>query len=188
MNKKKIFIALNLPEDVKNKLLRYISSEEFTHLPVFWTEKDNLHITLKFLGYANDNDVYETAELLKEIVKEEWPFDILLEKITPGPDKNEPKMIWAVGPENKSLERLYKKTSEILSGIRYENIDKKFKFKPHITLGRVGRSALENGEKIEINDKDINITFPMSSIELMESFKENGRVRYAVLQSAELHE
>lgn len=188
MNKKKIFIAINLPEDAKNKLLRHTTSEEFARLPVFWTEKDNLHITLKFLGYADDDDVYETAELLKEITKGEEPFDITFDNIAPGPDKNEPKMIWVAGPEIKSLERLYKKTSEILSGIRYENIDKKFQFKPHITLGRVARSALEKGDKIKMNDKDIKITFPVNGIELMESFKENGRVRYAVLQSAEFHE
>lgn len=188
MNKKKIFIAISIPEDVKDKLLKYANSEEFSYLPVFWTSKDNLHITLKFLGYADDDEVYKTAELLKEIAMGVESFDIQLEKIISGPSIDDPKMIWVTGEENESLQKLNKKASEVLSDIGYENIDKKFKFKLHITLGRVARSAIEKGGSVKIEEKKLNLTFPVYSIDLMESFKEGGRVKYAVLQSAEFHE
>lgn len=188
MNKKKIFIAISIPDDVKNKLLKYADSEEFAYLPVFWTNKDNLHITLKFLGYADDDEVYETAELLKEIVAGIEPFDIRLEKIAPGPSAEDAKMVWVVGEESENLQKLNRRASEILSDIRYENIDKKFKFRLHITLGRIARSAIEKGEKVNIEEKKLNVIFPVYGIDLMESFKEGGKIRYAILQSAEFHE
>ena len=45
----RIFIAVNLPENVKKKLAEY--EENWLDLPIRWTKKENLHITLVFLGY-----------------------------------------------------------------------------------------------------------------------------------------
>ena len=52
--RRRIFIAINLPEDIKRELAAY--DQKWSDLPVRWTEKENLHITLEFLGYLTDEE------------------------------------------------------------------------------------------------------------------------------------
>ncbi|MDP3996027.1 MAG: 2'-5' RNA ligase family protein, partial [bacterium] len=117
--KRRIFVAINLPEKVKNKLAEY--RDKWPELPVRWTKKENLHITLEFLGYLTDEELIELLQKTKEIASEKESFDIHLNKICYGPiDKKPPKeskiprMVWVVG------EKL-----------------KEFNLSPHITLGRL---------------------------------------------------
>ena len=53
----KTFIAINLPEDIKEKLAEY--QESWSELPIRWTKKENLHITLEFLGYLTEQKLIE---------------------------------------------------------------------------------------------------------------------------------
>jgi 2'-5' RNA ligase len=53
--KKKIFIAINLPEKIKSELVSY--QEKIDRFfddtcPIKWTKKDNLHITMFFIGFV----------------------------------------------------------------------------------------------------------------------------------------
>ena len=50
----RIFIAINLPEDVKKELAKY--QEKWPEFPAKWMSPENIHITLEFLGYlTNEN-------------------------------------------------------------------------------------------------------------------------------------
>ncbi|MBI4101693.1 MAG: RNA 2',3'-cyclic phosphodiesterase, partial [Candidatus Nealsonbacteria bacterium] len=48
----RIFLAINLPENVKKKLADFKS--KWPDLPCRWTKAENLHITLVFLGSVSD--------------------------------------------------------------------------------------------------------------------------------------
>ncbi len=92
----RIFIAVNLPENTKKKLAEY--EEKWPNLPVRWTKKENLHITLVFLGYLNDEELLEVINATKEISSKNKPFSIILNKIIYGPPKKmPPRMVWVEG-------------------------------------------------------------------------------------------
>ena len=188
MTKHRVFIAINLPEEIKKKLASYQEKIEelFTPLdsckanltgftphlfkkgggPIRWTKKDNLHITLEFLGYVADNELLEICQNTKQLASKLRPFTVTLNKICYGPPKKmPPRMIWAVGEKIKE-----------------------FNLSPHITLGRIRTwewRALEPEERPQI-DEEINLSFEVKSIEVMESHLKKGGAEYSILESCPL--
>ena len=175
----RIFIAINLPEDIKKQLVDHQS--KWLDLPCRWTKKDNLHITLEFLGYLTDEELMELSQKTKEMASEKKVFDIHLNKICYGPpdkkpysgtkpltgrlDKVEnrpPRMVWVVGERIKELN-----------------------LTPHITLGRIKTwqfRQIEPEERPEVNE-EIDLTFEVKSIEIMESQLKKGGPEYILLES-----
>ncbi|KPJ73084.1 hypothetical protein AMJ48_02465 [Parcubacteria bacterium DG_74_1] len=172
----RIFIAINLPGDIKDKLVSYQNKIErlFTSYRAEgsgmglcrWTKKENLHITLEFLGYLADEELMELCQKTKEMASTKKSFDIHLNEICYGPpDKKPPRMIWVVGEKIKE-----------------------FNLTPHITLGRIKTwqfRQIEPEERPEIN-KDIDLTFEVKSIEIMESQLKRGGSEYTILESVQL--
>jgi 2'-5' RNA ligase len=172
----RVFIAINLPEDIKDKLASYQNKIEELFTPYRaegsgaglcrWTKKENLHITLEFLGYLTDEELMELSQKTKEMASEKKVFDIHLNKICYGPpDKKPPRMVWVIG------ERI-----------------KEFNLTPHITLGRIKTwqfRQIEPDERPKINE-EIDLNFEVKSIEIMESQLKRGGSEYTVLESVPL--
>ena len=160
----RVFIAINLPEGIKNKLAAY--QVKWPDLPCRWTKKDNLHITLEFLGYIRDEDLEDVFLHTKELAGKYEPFEIRLDRIRYGPpDKMPPRMIWVAGQKVEEL------------GIS-----------PHITLGRIKTwewKVIEPEERPEVDEK-INLSFEVNSIEVMESQLKRGGPSYTILESCPL--
>lgn len=170
---RRIFIAINLPEDIKKKLADYQS--KWPDLPARWTKKENLHITLAFLGNTTDEELLEVLKLAKETALKQEPFFINLKKIIYGPQKGSPKMVWAEGEKSEELGKL---SAEL-------NKEQQRGYTPHITLARLRTwefKQIELEERPEI-DEDINLSFQVSSIEVMESELKRGGPNYAILES-----
>ena len=175
------FIAVNLPEKIKRKLAEY--EDKWLDLPVRWTKKENLHITLVFLGYLNDQELLETINLAESVASENEPFSINLNKIVYGPPKKmPPRMVWTEGQESQELADLQNDLENSLFG----GNEKKVKpFSPHITLGRMKTwefRKLNPEERPDINEQ-ISFNFEVNSIEVMESRLKRGGPEYIVLES-----
>ena len=65
MNKKRLFVAINLPEEIKKNLFCF--KNRYLEIPARWTKKENLHITLYFIGYVSEKNLEKIREALKEI-------------------------------------------------------------------------------------------------------------------------
>ncbi|MCK4781913.1 RNA 2',3'-cyclic phosphodiesterase [Candidatus Parcubacteria bacterium] len=189
--KHRVFIAINLPEDIKKKLA--FEQEEiessFDISPMRWTRKDNLHITLAFLGYVQDDEIVEICQLTKSIVQKQEPFSLNLTKICYGPpEKMPPRMIWATGEKSQELAKL--KTGLEMILLESENSGFKNKegraFSPHITLGRIRAWQWKqiNPEERPVVEKEISLKFDINSIEVMESQLKRGGTTYTILESA----
>jgi len=175
MKKHRIFIAINLPNNIKERLL-----ECKTDLPAKWTKKDNLHVTLNFLGNISDEELFEVCQNVKEIVSQYSPFDVKLTNISYGPNKNSPKMVWAIGEKTKELISLKKSLDEALGSSE--------RFNPHITLARIRKwdwQRIEPEERPEI-EEDIDLNFSVNSIEIMESILKRGGPEYTIIESYNL--
>jgi len=186
----RIFIAINLPEDVKKKLSD--CQLKWPELPCRWTKKENLHITLAFLGYLNDEELVEICKITKEVASKYEPFFITLNKIIYGPPKNPPRMIWAEGEKSEELGKLQKNLENALAGLsteleKLEN-EKSKGYASHITLARLKQwefRQIEPEERPEVNE-EINLSFEVGSIEVMESELKREGPEYVVLESVQL--
>ena len=184
----RIFIAINLPEDVKKKLID--CQKKWPELPIRWTKKENLHITLIFLGYIPDEELLEICKITKEISLRIQPFLINLNKICYGPPKKmPPRMIWVEGEKSREFTVLKDDIEKSLVTSERVNFSPENRvFSPHITLGRIRVwefRQIEPEERPEV-DEDIDLNFEVNSIEVMESQLKRGGVEYTILESASL--
>jgi len=202
----RIFIAINFPEDIKKRLEDY--QEKWPGLPIRWTKKENLHITLVFLGYLTDEELLEICKITKEVASRNQPFSINLNKIYYGPPKKmpysetssltgrlakgenrPPRMIWVEGEKSKEFTQLRDDLEKSLRGsekVRFSPENRAFS--PHITLGRIKAwefRQIEPEERPEVNE-DINLSFEVNSIEVMESELKRGGAEYSILESCSL--
>jgi len=170
----RIFIAVNLNENIKKSLA--VCEDKYLDLPGRWTRRENLHITLVFLGNASDQEIIEICKSINEVVLRHQPFNITLDKICY--DKMPPRMVWATGKNSAELGALQKDLESALynfGGGAYDQ-RREYKFTPHITLARITQTKLRQMEQEELPliDDPVDQSLAVTSIELMESELRRG--------------
>jgi len=180
--KRRIFIAINLPEDIKGELGVHQDKIELLFeppSPIRWTKKENLHITWEFLGDLSEDELMKACQDTEDLASKHKPFTIALNKICYGPPKKmPPRMIWVTAA--------FEKASLAQNGRGEKN--KEFSFTPHITLGRIKMwefRQIEPEARPQV-DENINLTFEVDSIEVMESVLKRGGPTYTILESCPL--
>lgn len=184
---KRIFISISLPERIKNKLasLQDEIAQSFTSFndfcPVKWTKKSNLHITLFFIGYVEIDELPAVFDIIEEIAEKQGSFNIDLKSVSYGPPGKPPKMVWANGEKSEELNKLQVELEKKLLDIK----EPENGFTPHITLGRIIQWQFNRIEPEERPDtyREVSLSFPVNSIEVMESNLKGGGSQYTVLRS-----
>ena len=153
----RLFIAVEIPDDIKNYLGKiqeeFIDNHSNKIRPV---NVNNIHLTLKFLGEVQPNNVELIKETLKKIKFKN--FSVYLGRIGVFPSENYIRVIWVgLKPE----ETILKLQNDI-----DENLKKLFKqeknFKPHLTLARIQfiddkKKFIDNFKKIMVENKNIEV-------------------------------
>lgn len=186
---RRIFIAINLSERIKEKLVGY--QGKWPSLPIRWTRKDNLHITLVFMGYVKDEEIPEICKIVEEMAGKNDSFLIGLNKIIYAPPKKiPPRMVWVSGEESEQLTKLQKdlENSLLTSPPKKNTKQEKRLYSPHITLGRIRAWEFK---RLEIEERplvkeDISLNFEVNSIEIMESQLKRTGPEYTILNSYNL--
>jgi len=180
--KKRVFVAVNMPDEVKEELIKI--SEKWSGLPVRWTKKDSIHITLCFVGEADEEKVYKIKESLETVVPNHTKLPIYINSITLGPSEFNPKMIWANGEVTDDFKKLVKDLHKHLPECKYipEKINN---FKLHITLARVKEKFGRLNKMPSIKEK-VNLRFNAESVELMESKLLKDGAEYGMIHSVNL--
>lgn len=183
--KRRIFIAINLPDDIKEVLANCQS--KWSELPIRWTKKENLHITLIFLGYLTEEETAEALKITRGVVQKIEPFPINLNKICYGPKKMPPRMIWVEGEKSAELGKLQRDLEIALfnSGAETSSGAERRPYIPHITLGRIKQWEFRaiDPEERPIVEEEISLNFAVNSIEVMESQLKRGGSEYTILES-----
>ncbi len=167
----KVFLAINLPDDIKEELLiiQKELADFFDEKSIKWTSKDNLHITIHFFGNKNDSEINNIKETINNLNLKE--INLKISKISYGPDDNNPKMIWALLDDSNDLQNI-------------KNIFSDEKLILHITLGKINRFVATDMEFLPQICQDTDIEFQARGIDLMESvgrkyrkISQNSKVR-----------
>ena len=131
----RLFIAIELPEDIKDEIVE-IEEELRTFWSAKWVERDNIHLTLKFLGEIEDGRIEEVKRIVSETSQMNYRLSLNLENIGGFPNLKKPRIIWI------GVREVEKRVVNIM-----ENLEEKFikfgieperkKKTPHITIGRI---------------------------------------------------
>jgi 2'-5' RNA ligase len=134
------FIAISLSSDLKAKLADL--QREFRHLAVdaAWVREAGFHLTLKFLGEIEPQQIAPINACMIEAVHGHQPFTIALSGVGLFPDESHPRVLWVgIQDDEGHLTRLQRTLEASLSrqGFRPEERP----FTPHLTLARLKRVA-----------------------------------------------
>ncbi len=129
------FIAIELPEEIKNYLNKLQGQLKTSGADVKWVEPQNIHLTLKFLGEIDDTLLAKINGILQSAASARNEFYMRLREVGAFPGISSAKVIWV------SIDEGDKEVKEI-AGELEENIAKigipqeSRAFSSHITIGR----------------------------------------------------
>lgn len=132
---KRIFIAIKV--DAGETLQKIISSlqTELCNETIKWVSRDNIHITLAFLGDTDEERVKLIGIMLREKCEGYGRFDLIIRGTGLFKNMNDPRIIWAgIEPSGKLLQL----NALIINGLKNAGVlYEEHPFNPHLTLGRI---------------------------------------------------
>jgi 2'-5' RNA ligase len=178
MQKKKIFVEINVPGQLQRRLAQVIA--KWSDLPIKWMKEENMHITVAFVGYVDESVIPEICDKVNDAVENFEAFDLDFDRIELGPDPNDPKIVWLTGQPCVELGMLNEEVERSL-GMRPAAHKE---FSPHITLGRIRKLMWDElAEKPVISEK-LKVSMTVDSVSIMES--KGGGAEYVSLEECEL--
>ena len=124
----RLFVAIAMPEEVADAL-----DALYRGFPDGrWTDLDDLHLTLRFIGEVDHSTFYDIGELLTGISLP--PFELELKGIGQFPPRGPLRQLWAGVSSSPELDRLRRRVEQCVSeaGVPPE----RRRFVPHVTLAR----------------------------------------------------
>ena len=135
----RLFVAVNLPPEERRRAWEAALPLRAAHLPVRWAAEETLHLTLRFLGEVEPERVEPIGEALAGAVCGLRPFAVGLGGVGAFPSLTKPRVVWVGIERHPALELLANDVELALMGLSFE--PELRPFSPHLTLGRVERSA-----------------------------------------------
>lgn len=161
----RLFIALTIDEKIKEEIYKYIEGLKVkTDAKIKWVEKENLHITLKFLGEVRENKLEDIKNALRQTVLGSSVFDLDFKGAGSFPPGKNPRVIW-VGAESNKVVKLSKKIDDIMSSVGFKKEERNFK--SHITIGRIKEGRFDIG----LIEKDIDKFFGSMVVEKVDLYR-----------------
>lgn len=183
----RLFIAINLPEDVRNTIHEQVAPLREEGYPVRWIEAENYHLTLKFLGPVREEQV-PTVERVAERVAGETPaFSLEVHGVGAFPTIRRPRVLWVGITPTPPLRCLKQDMEWALAEHGFERETRAFQ--PHITVGRVksddGAGAFRGLDE-RAGRLEISHSVPVASVEVMRSRRSRHGATYTVVSSSPL--
>jgi len=124
----RLFVALPLPENVTDSLLALEQGVPGAR----WSSREQLHLTLRFIGEVDGRDARAIDETLTAISARR--FTLELKGIGAFGGKN-PRALWAGVAANDALIHLQRKIESAIQRLGFHA--EKRKYTPHVTLARL---------------------------------------------------
>ncbi len=132
------FLAIELPDSTKKNIIDHIHHyRDLSKSMIRWVNRENLHITMKFLGKFDQTHVHRLKNLLTNSLKAIPVFKIHIDRMGAFPNLHTPKVVWMGFDYPENLDLIYRHIEDSIQTLGYEADDRPFS--PHLTLGRVRR-------------------------------------------------
>jgi len=125
---KRLFFAIEVPEDVKTELGKFGVTLERPWRPV---KTEQMHITLAFMGEVPSSELERVMQVGEQAAAAVTEFSLEISDAAVFPESGEPKVLYAQADGGENLMALVDVLRTSLGALA----DQK-KFKPHLTLAR----------------------------------------------------
>lgn len=181
----RIFIAFEFDNHLKERISLIQDKLRKLSIKGRWTNTDNFHLTLKFLGETTIEQSKKIEEQLSSTLSLANVVNLSLDEVDFFSGDTDIRVLYVgLKGELKALQKLYSGIEGSMVKLGYER--EKRNFNPHITLGRnvVLKGSFISAKKLL--KEDCNFSFTLSKISLIESNLSNGKRIYTPLNSYDL--
>jgi len=132
-----MFVALRLPREIRTELLKTQTElRRILEAAANWTQAEQFHLTLRFLGNVDRAEVDALITQVRESLAPLGPLSLAAAGLGVFPKRGTPRVIWAgVSDLQQQLARLQRAVEEATA--RFTQEPPTPKFHGHVTLGRV---------------------------------------------------
>jgi RNA 2',3'-cyclic 3'-phosphodiesterase len=141
--KKRLFISIPIPQSMSDVFANYKKNINIQN-DINWTKKDNLHVTLLFLGDIEQEAIAKLVENLEAISNSFKPFYLKFDQFMWAPSVDFPRMIWGKFASSENYSKLVDLTTKSLKqffGINAKNENNNLvphvEHVAHVTLARI---------------------------------------------------
>lgn len=192
MPKKRIFIAIQIPEELKSAAEFYIKpflDDKNIRIP----KREGWHITLVFCGYLDGEELGKVKEIVGNIASKIRSFKISPDRILFYPPKR-PRMVWLAFKASPQFARLKKEIENAIMALQKDGLFKQFKVdypaNPHMNLARFEEKYFPSIKKF-LPLEGIDLTketapFLVKSIDIMESHLSRSGAEYELISKINL--
>lgn len=181
MLQRRLFIGIPLSSALTKRLVREM--EVWPEDIFLKVEKDNLHVTLFFLGFIREENVSEVCEKVRQLAETVDSFEMSFSGIELTPSEEEAKIVWLSGEPSDALRNLKTALQQELS---YIVASEPKVYRPHITLARIKKARFQKLDPKPVIEKKIRLVEPVESVVVYESIMEDGKRKYSALETVPL--
>ena len=170
INKKRIFVSIDLPKDSKDALKSIIRPDVYW---IKWLAPHNFHITLNFLGDLSTSEINSAKEVIAGVSALYQPFHLKLQFF-----RGEEDMLWLVPEKNETLDKLQ---WELRLELKKAGIGKRERrtYLPHVLVAKS-----KTGRRMSWKPDNFRpIEFRVESVNLYESVLAPGVATHTLIQS-----
>ncbi len=130
------FVAVEIDARVRAAVVDVIEQLSSPGDGVKWVERENLHLTLQFLGQTPAGQVADICHAIEEAVAASTPFELEIRGAGAFPNARRPRTVWLGVTEGSTpLGAVQKQVQKALKRLGFPPEARAFS--PHLTIGRV---------------------------------------------------
>ncbi len=183
----RLFIALNLPEEERERIHAAAKPLRDGGFPVRWLEPHRFHLTLKFLGEVRSEMLPTVERVVERIAGSTASFEVEVAGFGAFPTIRRPRVLWVGVTPIPALRCLKQDLEWALANHGFERETRAFH--PHITLGRVdsqdGAGVFRGLDELSAS-LDYRGTVSVDTVDLMRSHLSRKGARYSVVKECDL--
>ena len=143
----RVFLAVELSSDVREKLFSLQQQLKTTLPPINWVRPESIHLTLKFLGYVEPSVVSQLLSALEPIGEKHAPFSVDVQGLGVFPQVKHPRIFWVgLTGNTQALQDLVFEIEAALEPLGFPPEEKAYH--PHLTLARIKRENAKVGSAL----------------------------------------
>ena len=181
MLQRRLFVGIPLSSALTKRIVREM--ETWPKDVFLKVERENLHVTLFFLGFIREENVSEICTKVRQLAETIDSFEMVFSGIQCMPSEDEAKMVWLSGEPSDALRDLKIALQLELS---YVMASEPKIYRPHITLARIKKTRFQALDPKPLIEKKIHLVEPVESVVVYESIMEDGKRKYSPLETVPL--
>jgi len=150
LDKIRAFLAAPISDEVRDYLEKIILKMKRKSIDWRWVNYENLHITLKFLGYCDNEQILDIQRTISKCIKNIQPFSYELSGLGAFSNERSARVLWAgIKDEEKYFIKIYKLLERNLSKRGFKKEGRSYT--PHITIARSKKRQNISNLLLELN-------------------------------------